>query len=290
MIKNPEKIVLLGHSGFIGSHLENQLSRSTNGQVIGRSLPDMDLTDSEQADRLIPYLEPDGTLILAAAVKRQFGDTLDAFRQNMAIVENICRLLEIYPVKRVIYMSSSAVYGEETENLDISEHTPVNPTSYYGINKYTSERLLKKTCGDRTKLICLRPPLIYGPNDPARTYGPAGFVAAAIENQPITLWGDGTELREFIYIDDLCRLIEWLLGSEFNGELNVVSGTAYCFADIVTILEEKIPGLNVTSRARSKQKANNAFDARKIRSLLPADFSFTTLQQGLTHIVDQHLE
>jgi UDP-glucose 4-epimerase len=80
-------------------------------------------------------------LVLAAAVKKQFGDTLEAHRQNMAIIENVCRLLEAYPVRRVIFMSSAAVYGEETENTDISELTPVNPTSFYGINKYTGERL-----------------------------------------------------------------------------------------------------------------------------------------------------
>lgn len=136
-----KKIIILGHSGFIGSHLERMLSKSAGWNVIGRSLPDIDLTSAEQAAQLIPFLTPQSTLVLAAAVKRQFGDTFEAFRQNTAIVENICSLLEKHPVKRVIYMSSSAVYGEETDNTDISELTPVNPTSYYGINKYTAERL-----------------------------------------------------------------------------------------------------------------------------------------------------
>jgi UDP-glucose 4-epimerase len=284
----PKKIVILGHSGFIGSHLERLLSKSANWDVVGRSLPDIDLTNQEYASRLIPFLTPASTLVLAAAVKRQFGDTLKAFLQNMAIVENICRLLEAYPVKRVIFMSSSAVYGEETENIRISEQTPVNPTSYYGINKYTAERLLKKACtaNQKTSLVCLRPPLVYGLDDPGRTYGPSGFSAAALEGAPITLWGDGTELREFIYIDDLCRLIEFLAGNEFEGELNVVSGTSYCFADVITALKKKLPGLEVNTRPRSRQKANNAFDASRIKSLLPANFRFTSLEEGLARIID----
>ena len=283
----PNKIIILGHSGFIGSHLERTLVTSARRNVIGRSLPDIDLTDVEQASRLIPFMEPDSTLVLAAAVKRQFGDTLEAFRLNTAIVENICRLLEKHPVRRVIYMSSTAVYGEETENTDISELTPVNPTSYYGINKYTSERLLKKVCGGRTSLVCLRPPLVYGPGDLGRTYGPSGFSAAAMEGTPITLWGDGTELREFIYIDDLCRVIEHLIGCDFDGELNVVSGTRYCFADAIRILKEKVPMLEVNSRPRSKQKADNAFDASRIKSLLPDDFVFTRLEAGLAKIMER---
>lgn len=288
-MSRPKKIVILGHSGFIGSHLERQISESGNWDVIGRSLPDIDLTNPDQASQLSPYFTPETVLVLAAAVKRQFGDTLEAFRQNMAIVENICRLLETCPIKRIIFMSSAAVYGEETENTSISEQTPVNPTSYYGINKYTAERLLKKACAanQQTSLVCLRPPLVYGPGDRGRTYGPSGFSAAALEGTPITLWGDGKELREFIYIKDLCRLIEYLANSEFEGELNVVSGTAYCFADVTTILKRKLPGLEVNTRPRSKQKADNAFDACRIKSLLPADFRFTSLEEGLARILEQ---
>lgn len=279
----PKKIVILGHSGFVGSHLEHQLSNSKRWDVTGRSLPDIDLTDPEHASRLIPFLLPETNLVIAAAVKRQFGDTLEAFRQNMAIVENICRLLEAYPVRRVIFLSSSAVYGEETENTHISEQTPVNPTSYYGINKYAAERLLKKACATdkHISLVCLRPPLVYGPDDRGRTYGPSGFSAAAMEGEPITLWGDGTELREFIYIEDLCRLIEMFVEKEFEGELNVVSGNPYCFADVIVALKKEMPNLVVNTRPRSKQKANNVFDASKIRSLLPDSFKFTSLNDGL---------
>jgi UDP-glucose 4-epimerase len=282
----PKKIIILGHSGFIGSRLERMLSVSGRWEVIGRSLPEIDLTDREQVLQLAPYMTPDATLVLAAAVKRQFGDTLEVFRQNMAIVENVCRLLALYPVGRVIFMSSSAVYGEETENRCISEQTPVNPTSYYGINKYTAECLLKKACADKISLVCLRPPLIYGPGDSGKTYGPSGFIAAAIESVSATLWGDGTELREFIYIDDVCRLIEFLVDHPFSGELNVVSGTPYCFADVIAILRKSVPALVVNSRPRSRQKADNAFDNQKIRALLPADFRFTSLEAGVLAMLE----
>ncbi len=282
------KIVILGHSGFIGSHLEQLLSKSSNWDVIGRSLPDVDITNQDHVSQLIPFFLPDTTLVLAAAVKRQFGDTIEALRQNMLIIENICRLLETYPVRRVIFMSSAAVYGEETENTDISELTPVNPTSYYGINKYTGERLLRKACAEnqQTSLVCLRPPLVYGPNDQGRTYGPSGFATAGLEGVPITLWGDGAELREFIYIEDLCRVIEFFADNEFEGELNVVSGISYCFADVVTILKGKLPNIEVKTRSRSKQKANNAFNAQKIKSLLPINFRFTTLEDGVARILN----
>ena len=286
MLKD-KKMLVLGHSGFIGSHLDLLISKSEKWNLIGRSLPDIDLSNSKDASRLVPFLAPDCTLVLAAAAKRQFGDTLETFGLNTEIVENVCRLLEKNPVKRVIYMSSTAVYGEETENTSISETTQVNPTSYYGINKYTSERLLKKACADNntTSLVCLRPPLVYGPNDKGKTYGPSGFSAAALENTQLTLWGDGTELREFIYIEDLCRIIEFLADHDFEGELNVVSGKQYNFKDVVSTLKQSFPELDVKSKPRSKKKANNAFDARTIRSLLPEGFRFTPLELGLVKTI-----
>lgn len=283
------RVIILGHSGFIGSHLERQLSRSGIKEVIGRSLPDIDLGSASGASQLAPHLNAESVVVLLAAVKRQFGDTLEAFRQNMAIVENIGRLLEDRPVRRLIFFSSAAVYGEETENTSINEQTPINPTSYYGIAKYTGERLLQKVCAANqlTSLVCLRPPLVYGPGDNGKTYGPSGFLAAAVEGTPITVWGDGMEQREFIFVDDLCLLIEELIDSEFEGELNVTSGTSYCFTDIVKILKAEFPNLEVKSRPRSKQKADNAFDARKIKSLLAPNFQFTSLENGLSRMLNR---
>lgn len=281
------QVIILGHSGFIGSHLERLLAGPGLPEVLGRSLPDIDLASASSATQLAPHLNADSVLILLAAVKRQFGDSLDVFQKNLTIVENVCRLLEDRPIRRVIFLSSAAVYGEETHNTWINEHTHVNPTSYYGIAKYAAERLLQKICiaSGRTSLVCLRPPLVYGSGDKGKTYGPSGFISAALEGVPITLWGDGTEKREFIYVEDLCRLIEALIDSEFAGELNVVSGNSYCFADIVAMLKPHFSNLQVNSRARSKQKADNVFDAGKIKNLLPTGFQFTSLEDGLSRIL-----
>lgn len=286
-----KKIVILGHSGFIGSHLENFLSHSPvpSWNVVGRSLPDVDLTNWDSTKQLKSVFDNQTSVILTAAVKRQFGDTLDVFRQNLSIVENVCRLLQYNPVKQVIFFSSAAVYGEETENICIDEETPVNPTSFYGIAKYTSERLLQKTCLEYqiSSLVCLRPPLIYGPGDQGQTYGPSGFCGAAVAGEPITLWGDGSELREFIFIDNLCQIVEKLLDSDIFTELNVVSGLSYSFADIISVLKQNFPELKVHNRPRSKTKANNAFNPQRIKSFLPSNFKFTSLEQGMSKLIAQ---
>lgn len=288
-MSDPEQIVILGHSGFIGSHLESAL-QSKGIKVIGKSLPEVDLCDPSDITKISTYFTPTTTIVLAAAVKRQFGDTQEAYKMNMAIVENVCTQLIQSPVKRVIYFSSAAVYGEETHNTNISEDTNVNPTSYYGIAKYTGERLLAKAVktSTATTLVCLRPPLAYGPGDKGKTYGPSGFSSSAKEGSAITLWGDGKELREFLFIDDLCRIVAHLIDSDFEGILNAVSGTSTCFADVIDLLRTRYPGLSVTTRERSKQKADNAFDGSKLRSLLGPDFKFTSLADGLQSTLEDN--
>jgi nucleoside-diphosphate-sugar epimerase len=282
------RIIILGHSGFIGANLERQLQGIFPADaVLGRSLPEMDLTNLESARQLIPFLGQETAIVLCAAVKRQFGDTLEVYLKNMAIVENVAQIVAEHPVARLLFMSSAAVYGEETHNLAIDEETPVNPTSFYGMAKFTGECMLRRLVGNlgKTGLVFLRPPLIYGPGDKGRTYGPSGFSAAVKEGQPITLWGDGTELREFIYMEDLCRLILHLLEHSFTGPVNIVSGQRYCFADILGALRQLGYSPEVHMRERSKQKADNAFIPTRLQTLLPSGFQFTPLVTGLQHLL-----
>jgi len=284
------RIIILGHSGFIGTHLEKYLSEVRSEKIIGCSLPDVDLTNSDSLDGLKKYFDNNTTVILTAAVKRQFSDNIVAFKNNLRIIENICQLIEKFPIRRLIYFSSAAVYGEETENTNIDELTLVNPTSYYGIAKYCSERLLRKSCVNNkvTSLVCLRPPLIYGSGDKGKTYGPSGFIDAAQSGNEIILWGDGSELREFIYINDVCRIIDELLDSIFDGDINVVSGNSFTFKDVISVLRKQYEELVVSTKPRSKVKVDNAFNPEKIKALLPNDFNFTSLKNGIENILKQY--
>ena len=283
-----KRVIILGHTGFLGTHLERKLTKTTYWEVIGRSLPEMDLTQYESAKKLIPFLTPDSHIIVAAASKRQFGDTIESYQTNMDIILNLCKLLEKHPVRQIIYMSSSAVYGEETENVNITEETNVNPTSFYGISKYSAERLLMKTCkgNENMLLTLLRPPLIYGPSDEGNTYGPSGFFTSASSDLTITLWGNGEELREFIFVEDFCNIMEVLLKETVPGVFNVVSGIPYCFMDAINEIKKHFPEMSINSRSRTQDKVDNAFNPSKIKAILPQDFKFTALEDGILEMRD----
>lgn len=282
------RVVILGHTGYIGSHLvERFAAESPEVEVVGRSLPRIDLTTDEGADALAGMLDPGTLLIVCAAIKKQLGDTRETLQKNLAMVMNLCRTLDAHPVARCVFFSSAAVYGEDIHNTAITEATPVCPTSFYGIGKFTAERLLAKAFAARPEtLLLLRPALVYGPNEAGYFYGPSGFLSSVRDGQPITLWGDGTERREFVFIDDLAAAVHALSLGDASGVVNVVTGQSRTFVDalgIAAALTGATP--SVTSRPRSKAQVDHGFDNRRLRQLLPG-FSFTSLEDGLRRIFD----
>ncbi len=283
------RIVILGSAGFIGSHLERWLKSSTGKcEVLGFSRQELDLTDNLSSLR--PLLDQDTAVILCSAKKRQFGDTLDAWHQNMAIVENVASLVAAQPVRRLFFMSSCAVYGEETNDLAITEATRPNPTSFYGIAKFTAECLLTKMLANSpTSVVHLRPAIVYGSGDKGNSYGPVSFCSAVQNGQPITLWGDGRELRDFVYIDDFCRIVAILLDHSFAGTVNIVSGQPGSFAQVIEALRSLGRHPEVGSRPRTKKKADNVYLADLVKSLLPTDFRFTSLTEGISRMLQSPL-
>jgi UDP-glucose 4-epimerase len=207
-------------------------------------------------------------------------------QQNLAIAFNVARALSVRPVRRIVFFSSAAVYGEDVQHGIISEATGVQPTSFYGIGKFTAERLLMRMAAQRpgTSLLILRPALVYGPDEPGYYYGPSGFLNKALAREPITLWGDGTELREFLFIDDVIALAARLTFGEASGVRNVASGTSYTYAQaldaIAALTGERA---TVSSRPRSKDKVDHRFDPSALLAACPG-FRFTSMEDGLRRI------
>ena len=282
------RILLLGHSGFVGSHLVTHLRRhSPELELVAISVGDLDLTGTEAVGRLSALFGADVGVVMTAGVKRQWGDTLEAFARNLSMAQNVCHALAARPVGRLVFFSSAAVYGEATHNEAIDENTPIGPASYYGVAKFASECILQQTL--RRGLVALRPPLIYGPGDTSKSYGPAGFVHAAINGEPITLWGDGDEKREFIFVDDVAELTTRLLFSDFEGPLNIASGRQYTFREAADLAARRAcRGFAIESRPRSKTKVDHGFRNGRLAGLFP-DFKFHSLEDGICRTLDAEL-
>jgi len=281
------RIVLLGHTGYIGSRLASAFQAAAPDiPLVGRSAPTLDLTAPDAAAALEDLVDADAALVVCSAIKKQLGDTAEIFQKNTAIVLNVCRALAARPVRRAIFFSSASVYGEDVQHGVITESTAVQPTSFYGIGKFTAERLFARTAAQlrETSLLMVRPALVYGPHEPAYYYGPSGFLRNVLDGSPITLWGDGTELREFLFIDDVVALTVRLTFGDASGVLNIVSGTSYSYVqalDEIAALTGAVPAID--SRVRTKDKVDHRFDAARLRQVCPG-FEFTPLADGLRRV------
>ncbi len=277
------KVVIIGNTGFIGNNIYQNLESSGKFELIGISDKEIDLA-SEKSDYLLSeYFSHDCKVIMCAGVKKQLGDTLEIFESNMAIINNFCKAISLVPPQRIIFFSSASVYGEDVAYSEkITERTPVQPRTFYGIAKYAAERLLEKVCADNnTELVILRPSLVYGKDDLSRGYGPTGFTYKAVQNNEIILWGDGSEFREFVYVDDVGRIVNRIIEHDIKGVVNIVSGKSYSFKQIIDSLNN-ITGSNtkILSRPRTNEKVNHHYSNELIKHAL-GNFDFTCLKDGL---------
>ncbi|MBP7829763.1 MAG: NAD(P)-dependent oxidoreductase [Kiritimatiellae bacterium] len=285
---NWSKIVLLGHTGFIGSRLADRFRRAyPDVPIEGRSFPAFDLAATGAHAELEPLFDERALVVFLSGIKRQFGDDLDTFNKNVQMALAVCRALKARPVARLIFFSSAAVYGEDIHNTAITEDAPICPTSFYGMAKFVSERMLWKTMTDagRGSLAILRPPTVYGPGDPGKTYGPSGFVQAAIKGESITLWGDGEELRDFLWLDDLVEAVLALAANSFAGVLNLVTGQSVTFRQMLDLISKRLGRpLEIKSRPRSKNKVDNVFVNDRLRTVLP-NLRFTPMEEGIARLL-----
>ena len=212
-----------------------------NIQIFENDLPaEINLTKEKSHTTLSEILSLDCVLIMCAGIKKQLGDNLPTFENNMSIINNFSKaVLKVRPQK-IIYISSTSVYGEDVAyNERITEKIPLQPKTYYGIAKYSAERILEKVCAEnQSQLVILRPPLVYGKDDLSRGYGPTEFIYKAVNGEEIILWGDGSELREFVYVNDVGRIVSQLLNNNYNGILNLVSGASHTYKDILDVLKK----------------------------------------------------
>ena len=285
----PRRLVVVGARGFIARTLVPALAmRFPGAELNALSSAELDLTEAGSYQRFAAHLDDETVVVVCAGLTRQHGDDLATFSANVAIATSISRALAARPPHRVIYLSSAAVYGEEVHNLAIDESTPQRATSYYGLAKLASEWLIARACRDNGRTTCLmvRPPLVYGPAEESPGYGPGGFVSAALLGQTITLWGDGTELRDFIYVDDLVEILGRLVQSNATGVLNVATGSSTSFVALLDMVRRLSPAPpRIEARPRTKAKVDNVFDTTALMRLFPG-LSLALPYEGMAKLVE----
>lgn len=274
------KIVILGSTGFVGKALMEGFQKIDGCHVTGYSSSRPDLTSPSLWDQLCRVLEDDVTLIVAARSRAR--DPWENFSDNVTIGKNVARLISKRPPKKCVFFSSLVVYGDMETNLGITEETPCVPLTLYGIGKYTSEWVIRSVAFEATvPLLILRPCKVYGPGDRSHAYGPTGFIEALLKGGEVRIYGDGNELRDHLFIDDLVEItIRMALGRQ-DGIYNLGSGESRSYRDILKMLEtisgRKIP---VVSMKRTRPEIDQRMDIRRLLQAI-GGFRWTPLKEGL---------
>lgn len=244
-----ESSLVLGGNGFIGSHLVDALrAAGQRVRVLDAGAPRLDFDwggiDYHQAglhdgDRLGSALDGMQTvyhLISTTIPATSNQDPVSDIQQNLAGTVALMQAMMARGMRRIVFFSSGGtVYGNPVR-LPVTEAHPLEPICSYGIVKVAVERylLMYGALGQMDPLI-LRPGNPYGPRQSAS--GAQGVIPVFLKRvhaaQPVQIWGDGSAVRDYIYISDLVELAVMAgLGGQ-NGIFNAGSGEGHSLADIL---------------------------------------------------------
>ena len=271
-------MVVLGAAGFVGAALVKLLAER-GASYLALSRREIDLTTSGAGGELAKLLRPDDALVAIAA--KAPVKTNAMLIDNMAIVRSMIDALAQSPVSHVVNISSDAVYADAP--VPITEHgTPAAPTTLHGVMHLARELALKSVAS--WPLAILRPSLLYGSTDPHNGYGPNRFRRLANAGEDIVLFGNGEELRDHVFVEDVAELIVRVLERRSAGILNIATGSVHSFADIARMVAAAA-GRKVAIRttARNGPMPHNGyrpFDIAECRAAFP-DFRYTSLAEGL---------
>lgn len=282
-----DKIIILGHTGFLGKGLYRFLQETCPTPVVGYSSARLDLRSSQSPELLKETVTEKSCLVMASAVTREKGDTFETFNHNVKMASHVAQFLERFPVAKCVYLSSISVYGDAETNLAMNERTAVNPDSFYALAKLNGEFILQDVAKRRNfPLLILRIAHVYGPGDTHATYGPMQFIRSLIREKKVYLFGEGEDLRDRIYIDDAVDLTAKLIGTEASGLLNLAAGESCSFQGVVRLLQEIVPySFEVVSRQRKKPLIHQKFDITKLRKAVPR-LVFTEMKPALKATFD----
>lgn len=197
-------------------------------------------------------------------------------------------------IKFVYFSSGGTIYGNRSTMLPFVETDEMAPISYYGWSKQMMENsILFKNRTENLKYLIVRPSNPYGRGQ--NLHGKQGLVAVAIgkilEDKPVEVWGDGSAIRDYIYIDDLAKVFYQLIDKDVNNEtVNLGSGRGYSVNDVLAFLKiiTKKDFKIVYENARPMDVSNMVLDTEKMQRL--AQVELTPMLNGISTFYNESVK
>ena len=281
-------VLVTGGNGFIGTHLCRHL------QGLGHHVISLDImhTDSHPWECITAdirdNLQFDGIdYIVHLAAQISVPESIDNPDLTLSInvdgTKSIISAAESAGVTKIIFASSAAVYGD-CETIPIPEDAPLIPQSPYAVSKIVGEELLRRS---EIETCSLRFFNVYGPGQSSEGGYAAvipAFKKAISLGKECTIFGDGSQVRDFIHVHDLVRIIGFCLEKkELPAEMNVASGTETSLLDLVETLKELNPEMKppLFENERAGDIHTSVADISRLIQILPIG-EMTALKEGLS--------
>lgn len=241
------KVLVTGGAGFIGSHLVkalldkgyevavvDDLSNGDEKNIDKRAkMYTADIVIFKHIAEVFSDFKPEVVFHLAAHkdVRESVSCPYYDAQINVLGSVNVFQLCVNHQVQKVIFSSTCAVYGNP-DKIPVSELTPTKPLSPYGLFKLTGEQLLYyyfRT--DKLKSVTLRYANVYGPG---QNSGIIGIVVDSVKNgKTVSVFGDGSQIRDYVYIDDVVKANLLSLDTDKGGVFNIGSGKGTSVNEII---------------------------------------------------------
>jgi GDP-L-fucose synthase len=304
-----ERVVVLvtGGSGLVGKAIETVIREENrpNEAWYFASSQDANLTKMDETTKLFERVQPTHVIHLAARVGGLFLNMkykVDMFRDNAAINDNVMECCRIFKVQKLVSCLSTCIFPDKTtypiDETMLHSGLPHCSNEGYAIAKRNIDTL-NRCYYDQygCNFTSVIPTNIFGPHDnyhlehshviPGLIHK---FYNAQKAGQPMSVWGSGTPLRQFIYSEDLARLMIWTLRDYPEREpiiLSVGEEDEVSIKDVVHMIAEAMDfkGEIVFDTSKADGQFKKTASNKKLRTYLP-DFQFTDMKQAIRHSVE----
>ena len=292
------KFVVTGGAGFVGNNIVRHLLKQNHTPIVidnlyrgkierisslGVEFHKVDIRDFEQIRNIIK--NSDGIFHEAALtdVQESFTKQQEYNDVNVKGTENIFKIAKDFDLK-VVYASSSSIYGNP-KKIPIGENSERNPINPYGKTKLDDELLAEKYSKDNASIIGLRYFNIYGKGQTGSYAGViTKFINRLKEKKSPIIFGSGTQLRDFIFVEDVALAnIAAMQSNVKNGFFNIGTGIATSIQQLAEIMIE-ISGLELEpqyEKALDGDVQSSQADTSVTESILKWKYS-TELKKGLS--------
>ncbi|SDJ26614.1 NAD-dependent epimerase/dehydratase family protein [Salimicrobium halophilum] len=296
------KVLITGGAGFIGSHIAEELLEAGYEVVIVDLLITGKKTNiplgarfykrdiREKLDDIFQKEQPDYVIHQAAQVSvgASMKEPVYDSRTNVVGTVNLLQACVTYKVKKFVFASSAAVYGNP-EYLPIDENHSVSPLSFYGLSKWTAEMYIRRFSDIYgLSYTILRYANVYGMRQD--TQGEAGVIAIftdeLLHGRSPVVFGDGGQTRDFIFVKDVARANRLALEAGDGETINVGSGSRVSLIELIRLLENTMaqPVIPVFEEEREGDIRESVLANQKAADLLGWQQRYS-LAEGISRTV-----